>query len=193
VPLPDSDAADRFQPLRPGLVRLAYRMLGSISEAEDVVQEAYIRWHQTDRSAIREPGAFLSKTVTRLCLDILKSARVKRETYIGPWLPEPVLETAEADEMIAACQKHDVKLALAHQTRYSPKLQVLKDFIGSGGLGEILELRGRGKEDPRGGAEDLWVLGSHVMNLINFFGGGMAGRMMCRKKEKYSKQMEQTC
>ena len=97
--LPDGDAADRFQPLRPGLVRLAYRMLGSIAEAEDVVQEAYIRWHQTDRSAIREPGAFLSKTVTRLCLDILKSARVKRETYIGPWLPEPVLETEGADEM----------------------------------------------------------------------------------------------
>jgi RNA polymerase sigma-70 factor, ECF subfamily len=96
---PDGDAADRFQPLRPGLVRLAYRMLGSIAEAEDVVQEAYLRWHQTDRSAIREPGAFLSKTVTRLCLDILKSARVKRETYIGPWLPEPVLETEPEDDM----------------------------------------------------------------------------------------------
>ncbi|MBJ6126541.1 RNA polymerase sigma factor SigJ [Microvirga splendida] len=94
---PDGDAADRFQPLRPGLVRLAYRMLGSIAEAEDVVQEAYIRWHQTDRTLIREPGAFLSKTVTRLCLDILKSARVKRETYIGPWLPEPVLEAGDED------------------------------------------------------------------------------------------------
>ncbi len=94
---PDGDAAERFQPLRPGLVRLAYRMLGSIAEAEDVVQEAYIRWHQTDRTMIREPGAFLSKTVTRLCLDILKSARVKRETYIGPWLPEPVLE-ADGEE-----------------------------------------------------------------------------------------------
>jgi len=97
--LPPDDAADRFQPLRPGLVRLAYRMLGSIAEAEDVVQEAYIRWHQTDRTVIREPGAFLSKTVTRLCLDILKSARVKRETYIGPWLPEPVLETGGEDDM----------------------------------------------------------------------------------------------
>jgi len=95
---PDGDAADQFQSLRPGLVRLAYRMLGSVAEAEDVVQEAYIRWHQTDRSAIREPAAFLSKTVTRLCLDILKSARVRRETYVGPWLPEPVLEPEpEAD------------------------------------------------------------------------------------------------
>lgn len=97
--LPEGDAADQFQPLRPGLVRLAYRMLGSIAEAEDVVQEAYLRWHQTDRTAIREPGAFLSKTVTRLCLDILKSARVKRETYIGPWLPEPVLDTDQEEDM----------------------------------------------------------------------------------------------
>jgi len=96
---PEGDAADQFQPLRPGLVRLAYRMLGSIAEAEDVVQEAYIRWHQADRSAVREPGAFLSKTVTRLCLDILKSARVRRETYIGPWLPEPVLDPGGEEEM----------------------------------------------------------------------------------------------
>lgn len=95
---PDDDAADRFQPLRPGLIRLAYRMLGSIAEAEDVVQEAYIRWHQTDRSAVREPGAFLSRTVTRLCLDMLKSARVRRETYVGPWLPEPVLEPDQDDD-----------------------------------------------------------------------------------------------
>jgi RNA polymerase sigma-70 factor, ECF subfamily len=98
VPPPEDAAADRFQPLRPGLIRLAYRMLGSMAEAEDVVQEAYIRWHQTDRSAIRELAAFLSKTVTRLCLDILKSARVRRETYVGPWLPEPVLEPEPEEE-----------------------------------------------------------------------------------------------
>jgi RNA polymerase sigma-70 factor (ECF subfamily) len=95
---PDGEIADQFQSLRPGLIRLAYRMLGSMAEAEDVVQEAYIRWHQTDRSAVREPAAFLSKTVTRLCLDILKSARVRRETYIGPWLPEPILEPETEEE-----------------------------------------------------------------------------------------------
>ncbi|MXQ14561.1 sigma-70 family RNA polymerase sigma factor [Microvirga makkahensis] len=94
---PDETVADQFQPFRPGLIRLAYRMLGSMAEAEDVVQEAYIRWHQTDRSAIRQPAAFLSRTVTRLCLDILKSARHRRETYVGPWLPEPILEP-ETDE-----------------------------------------------------------------------------------------------
>lgn len=78
---------------------------------------------------------------------------------------------AEADEIIAALDKHHVKLALAHQTRYSPKLQVVRDMILDGQLGKILELRGRGKEDARGGGEDLWVLGSHVMNLIHYFGG----------------------
>lgn len=77
----------------------------------------------------------------------------------------------EADEMEAACKKYDVKLAIAHQTAYSPKIQAVKDLIDEGKLGTILELRGRGKEDARGGTEDLWVLGSHVMNLIHTFGG----------------------
>ena len=87
-----AEAADSFDPLRPKLMRVAYRMLGSVADAEDVVQEAFIRWMGVDHYAIREPEAFLRRTVTRLCLDQLKSARVKRETYIGPWLPEPVVE-----------------------------------------------------------------------------------------------------
>jgi predicted dehydrogenase len=78
---------------------------------------------------------------------------------------------AEADEIIAACEKRNLKLAIGHQTRYSPKMQAIREIIDSGQLGTVLELRGRGKEDPRGGGEDLWVLGSHVFNLINFFGG----------------------
>ncbi|MCB5174560.1 sigma-70 family RNA polymerase sigma factor [Microvirga lenta] len=94
---PDEPAADPFRPLRPRLVRLAYRMLGSMAEAEDIVQEAWLRWHGADRAAVRDPAAFLSRTVTRLCLDHLKSARVWRETYIGPWLPEPVFD-GDAEE-----------------------------------------------------------------------------------------------
>jgi predicted dehydrogenase len=78
---------------------------------------------------------------------------------------------AEADEIVAACEKRDVKLAIAHQTRYSPKLQTIREIIDSGQLGTVLELRGRGKEDQRGGGEDLWVLGSHIMNLITTLGG----------------------
>jgi len=89
------DAAAHFDPLRPRLVRVAYRMLGSVADAEDVVQEAFIRWMGTDRAAVREPEAYLRRTVTRLCLDQLKSARHRRETYIGPWLPDPVVQEDE--------------------------------------------------------------------------------------------------
>ena len=86
------DAAASFEPLRPKLMRVAYRMLGSVADAEDMVQEAFIRWMKADRSEVREPEAFLRRTVTRLCLDQLKSARHQRETYVGPWLPDPVVE-----------------------------------------------------------------------------------------------------
>ncbi|HEV7309644.1 sigma-70 family RNA polymerase sigma factor [Ensifer sp.] len=93
------DAAAVFDPLRPKLVRVAYRMLGSVADAEDMVQEAFIRWMGADRASIREPEAFLRRTVTRLCLDQLKSARRKRETYVGPWLPEPVVEEEPEDDV----------------------------------------------------------------------------------------------
>ena len=89
------DAAASFDPLRPKLIRIAYRMMGSVADAEDVVQEAFLRWFDADRAAVREPEAYLRRVVTRLCLDQLKSARHRRETYIGPWLPEPVVETAQ--------------------------------------------------------------------------------------------------
>lgn len=89
------DAAARFDPLRPLLLRIAYRMLGSVADAEDVVQEAFIRWLHADRETVREPEAFLRQVVTRLCLDQLKSARLRRESYIGPWLPEPVVDPQE--------------------------------------------------------------------------------------------------
>lgn len=93
----NADAAATFDPLRPKLMRVAYRMLGSVTDAEDMLQEAFIRWMGTARADVREPEAFLRRTVTRLCLDQLKSARRRRETYIGPWLPDPVLEE-EAEE-----------------------------------------------------------------------------------------------
>lgn len=86
-----------LQALRPPLIRLAYRMLGSIVDAEDVVQEAFGRWLASDQNAVREPAAFLRVIVTRLCLNVLASARRNRETYIGPWLPEPVFDPDDAD------------------------------------------------------------------------------------------------
>lgn len=87
-----SDSAEAFDALRPTLRRVAYRMLGSVADAEDVVQEAFLRWHGADRETVREPEGYLRRVVTRLCLDVLKSAHRRREVYVGPWLPEPVVE-----------------------------------------------------------------------------------------------------
>lgn len=90
---PDSGAAE-FEAHRRYLRSIAYRMLGSRADAEDAVQDAWLRWHASDRTAVEHPRAFLSQTVTRLCLDRLKSARAQREVYVGAWLPEPVVDDA---------------------------------------------------------------------------------------------------
>jgi RNA polymerase sigma-70 factor (ECF subfamily) len=105
-------AAASFEPHRRHLLALAYRMLGSLAEAEDSVQEAYMRWHQADRARVNDPRAFLSRIVVRLCLDQIKSARSRRETYVGPWLPEPVLESAGLDADTASDYAHDLSVAL---------------------------------------------------------------------------------
>lgn len=96
---PDA-APDEFEAHRPRLVRLAYRMLGSMSDAEDIVQDAWLRWQRADRAEVHEPAAYLHRTVTRLCLDHIKSARARREIYVGSWLPEPIAEV-EDEEMRA--------------------------------------------------------------------------------------------
>jgi RNA polymerase sigma-70 factor (ECF subfamily) len=88
-----TDPATSFEPHRRRLLGLAYRMLGSVAEAEDAVQDTYLRWHAADRDAVSDARAFLTTTTTRICLDALKSARTRRESYIGPWLPEPVFDT----------------------------------------------------------------------------------------------------
>ena len=83
--------AEEFMALRPKLFGVAYRMLGSVTDAEDVVQNAYLRWREVERDDIRSAEAFLTTVVVRLSLDELRSARARRETYVGPWLPEPLL------------------------------------------------------------------------------------------------------
>jgi RNA polymerase sigma-70 factor (TIGR02957 family) len=82
-------AVELFAAHRRRLFGIAYRMLGTVADAEDIVQETWIRWQRTDRTTVREPGAFLATIATRLSINVLQSARSARETYIGPWLPEP--------------------------------------------------------------------------------------------------------
>ncbi len=86
------EAAAEFEPHRRRLLGLAYRMTGSMADAEDAVQEAYLRWHGADRGKVSDARAFLMTTTARICLDMLTSARARREEYVGPWLPEPVLD-----------------------------------------------------------------------------------------------------
>lgn len=88
------------------------------------------------------------------------------------YMEKPFCRTlGEADEMIQACEMRHLKLAVAHISRYSPQLDVIRRLIQAGEIGDVLEIRARGKEDSRGGAEDLWVLGTHVLDLMRAFGG----------------------
>lgn len=102
---------DEFETQRPALLRLAYRMLGSLAEAEDMVQEGWLRWCQADRDAIDNPSGWLRRVVTRLCLDQIKSARRRRETYVGTWLPEPVVDAPDP-ELLADNLTYSLMLAL---------------------------------------------------------------------------------
>jgi RNA polymerase sigma-70 factor (ECF subfamily) len=104
------EAATVFTGVRPRLFGIAYRMLGSASEAEDLVQDVWLRWQGTDRSVVQNPGAFLATTTTRLAINELQSARARRETYIGPWLPEPV--DTSADPFLGAERGEALELAV---------------------------------------------------------------------------------
>jgi RNA polymerase sigma-70 factor (ECF subfamily) len=86
---------DPFLDVRALLLSISYRMLGSMSEAEDIVQEAYVRWRAAPRETVNSPRAYLSTIVTRLCIDRLRTAKEARETYVGPWLPEPILSAVQ--------------------------------------------------------------------------------------------------
>jgi RNA polymerase sigma-70 factor, ECF subfamily len=99
------DVLADFEPHRDFLGALAYRMLGSVAESDDIVQDAFLRWREVDRDAIAEPRAYLARIVSRLCLDHLKSAQHRREQYVGTWLPEPIVaEPADtlADDLSVA-------------------------------------------------------------------------------------------
>jgi len=106
-------AAEQFASYRPRLLGIAYRLLGSAWDAEDVVAEASIKWLHTDRADIREPAAYLTTVVTRLALDQLKSARAQRERYYGEWLPEPALtERGQLGPMETTAQRESLSFAM---------------------------------------------------------------------------------
>jgi RNA polymerase sigma-70 factor (ECF subfamily) len=102
-------------------------MLGAVADAEDVIQEAFIRWMKADRDEVREPEAFLRRTVTRLCLDQLKSARRQRETYVGPWLPDPVFEEEREEDVTLP-----LMLALERLSPLERAAFLLHDVFGLG-------------------------------------------------------------
>lgn len=131
------DAATVFDAQRPALLRVAYRMLGSITDAEDVVQEAFLRWAGTDRAAVEVPAAFLRRIVSRLCLDHLKSARSRRETYAGPWLPEPVVEEEPVEDVTLPLMLALERLSPLERTAF-----ILHDVFGES-FEEIAALIGR--------------------------------------------------
>ncbi|CAM5365615.1 DNA-directed RNA polymerase sigma-70 factor [Streptomyces avidinii] len=134
---PAAPVAD-FEEHRPRMFAVAYRMLGSASEAEDTVQDAYLRWSSAaDRDAIEHLGAWLAKVVTRLCLNRLTSARARREEYVGPWLPEPVLTgDGTLGPLDSAEQRDSVSMALlVLLERLSPTeraVYVLREAFGYG-------------------------------------------------------------
>lgn len=108
------NTTDQFEQFRPNLFGIAYRMLGSVMEAEDMVQETFLRWNATAAShaSIHSPNAYLSTIIMRLCLDKLKSAQVQREQYIGEWLPEPLITTESPDQMVELAES--LSLAFLH-------------------------------------------------------------------------------
>ncbi|WP_410581158.1 RNA polymerase sigma-70 factor [Amycolatopsis sp. lyj-108] len=107
------DSATEFERLRPVMFGLAYRLLGSATEAEDAVQDAYPKWAGAEHGSIASPRAWLAKVVTNLCLNRLTSARAQRERYVGPWLPEPVLTSDEVlGPLETAEQRDSVSLAM---------------------------------------------------------------------------------
>ena len=104
------DGLSAFVPMRPRLFGIAYRMLGSAAEAEDIVQDVWMRWQSTNRTTVENPPAYLATTTTRLCINLAQSAHARRESYVGTWLPEPV--DTSADPGIGAERGEALRLAI---------------------------------------------------------------------------------
>jgi RNA polymerase sigma-70 factor (ECF subfamily) len=128
-----------FEDFRPLLFSVAYRLLGSVAEAEDVVQDSFLRWQSASQSSVASPKAFLTTIATRLCLDRLKSARAQREAYVGPWLPEPLRTDSPADRESISTAFLVLLETLAPLERAVYVLRTALDFTHE----EIAEIVGR--------------------------------------------------
>jgi len=135
------DATAIFEEHRARLLRIAYRMLGSRSEAEDVVQNAWLRWVAGDRRDVAAPYSYLARVVTRLCLDEMKSARLRRESYVGAWLPEPLIDT-EDDSLEGDDLTLTLMMALERLSPLERAAFILHDVFGVP-LGEVAATLGR--------------------------------------------------
>lgn len=139
-----SDAVRLFDEYRGLLVSVAYRVLGSVTDAEDAVQEAWLRWSNVDHSEVNDPRAFLVRITTRLAIDRLRRAKVRRETYVGPWLPEPVLTGQDPSEDAAMAESISMAMLVVLET-LSPlerAVFVLREAFGMP-YSEIADILGR--------------------------------------------------
>jgi RNA polymerase sigma-70 factor (TIGR02957 family) len=144
------DPARVFDEHRGLLLSVAYRVLGSVSDAEDVVQETWLRWSGVDHSAVEDPRAFLVRVTTRLAIDRLRRAKARRETYVGPWLPEPILTRQDLAEDVAMAESVSMAMLVVLET-LSPlerAVFVLREAFGMP-HSEIAEVLGRKEEAVR--------------------------------------------
>ncbi len=141
---------DIFQEHRRLLFSIAYRLLGSAADAEDAVQDAWLKWSAADRSQVVDPKAYLTRIVSNVALERLRSARHKRETYVGPWLPEPILTQGDASEAVADAESVSMAMLVVLET-LSPlerAVFVLKEVFAFG-YGEIAEALERSEPSVR--------------------------------------------
>lgn len=123
-PLQDS-ASRTFEALQPSLVRLAYRMMGSVADAEDIVQTAFMRWNTIEHKDVRNSEAYLRRVVTRLCLDAMRTIRRRREVYVGEWLPDPIIDEEPQEDVSIS-----LMLALERLSPLERAVFLLHDVFG---------------------------------------------------------------
>jgi RNA polymerase sigma-70 factor (TIGR02957 family) len=149
-PLDGRDAARVFGEHRDLLISVAYRVLGSMTDAEDTVQEAWLRWSSVNPSDVTDPRAFLVRVTTRLAIDRLRRAKARRESYVGPWLPEPILTGRDVAEDVALAESVSMAMLVVLET-LSPlerAVFVLREAFGMP-YAEIADILGRKEEAVR--------------------------------------------